>query len=361
MLFLPSAIIDAISLLDKRRDSIKFALMFMVLFVLFAFNTANADYATYAYQYQYYYQLQGVNLITSRNGLYIYLVKLFNIFGCSYQGFLAFEATVGLLAFAYIAKKICYNPNNLMALYFIYPFMIDVTQVRNFLASAILAIAIYNIIYSTKRYHLLKAFGLICIATGLHFVFIIYFAFLAIPKLRKWDVKSIAIITGCILALEFAGTGLLMRLSTLFSDANKTDSYFSRHVGVGGAVFLTLYFLYIYYEVFVIAASSKSKVNKDIFSLSCMVAATIPLSYISFEFMRLFRNVLLFIYALIINDTYQVTFANQAMYKSRSRFNMQYLSLVGMVILSLIALIAVTLKDDVIIPLFQDNLLLSWE
>ena len=156
--------------------NIKFVIFFAITWILFAFNTDNADYQNYANAFKNVgYGLENNYFETG----FLFLTRLAILVGLNYPAFLAMIATISLLL---VASSVFYLTNNrsfVWLLYTIYPFVFDVVQYRNFLAFSIVFFALRFLVDENKK-SLLKFVLLVIIATTIHSSSIIYFAFLLV-------------------------------------------------------------------------------------------------------------------------------------------------------------------------------------
>lgn len=129
----------------RKKDRAVFCLVFLYAFSIFVFNTDNPDFTNY--QNQYYGATGGYS-----EPIFTALVFLFRSIGFNFWVFRGFVAFAGL---ALISRTICkYSPypNLSLFLFLLYPFVIDVVQIRFFLAYSIIVYSIkYIINYQESR------------------------------------------------------------------------------------------------------------------------------------------------------------------------------------------------------------------
>lgn len=179
-----------ISSLIKKKSKIVFFFFFLLLWVIYGFNCSNPDYLNYKYTYDTVLQSTGGEITEP---LFLLLAKGFNLMGANYQTFLCVVSFTGLMLIAIRVWKMSPYPNMVLFLYFIFPFPVDVVQLRFFLAMSL-------IIYSTKYlldFHRYKKtrdifFFLLCItfATGIHYSAIL-FSLMLLPCLTKRRIRTL--------------------------------------------------------------------------------------------------------------------------------------------------------------------------
>lgn len=179
MLYVLTMIVTCLNMLNvfirKKRKFISVSL-FLLLVILMGTNTNNPDY----FVYKDYF-----NLTRSINDFgFMFLIRLFNSLNISYEHFRLILAFIGLLLINITVKKSTNNNSLFYLLYFIYPFFIDVVQIRNFIAYAIVLYAITYLIEGTKNGKT-KFAALVLIASSIHLTSVIYLVFLFIEKIKK--------------------------------------------------------------------------------------------------------------------------------------------------------------------------------
>ncbi len=154
----------------KKRSKLATALMLLFLVCVFCLNTGNPDYDHYEMQYN------GIRIFGSEP-IFAAMNRWFFAAGISYGVFRAVLSLIGLALVACIVLKYSPYPALSLFVYSIYPMTMDVTQLRFFVAYAIVVFGIRFIIHyqlhRTKRDIL---FFLICIAlaTGFHYSSVMY-------------------------------------------------------------------------------------------------------------------------------------------------------------------------------------------
>ena len=109
------------------------------LWIIYAFNTDNADYAAYAK----WYMLTGSGGRQDRFEIgYTLFMVYANKLGLNFQQFLMIYSGIGIFLIAQSLYRYCNYPSFAMLLYFLYPFFFDIVQIRNFMAEAIIFFAL---------------------------------------------------------------------------------------------------------------------------------------------------------------------------------------------------------------------------
>lgn len=204
-------------------------------------NTQNPDFNAYQLNYNTP-SVKGVEFG------YYFLVKIFNFLGFSYSTFRMILSIIGILLIDQTVSKLIKNKSPFYLLYFIYPFFMDVVQIRNFLA---MALFIFSAPYltSNKKTDLLKFLVIMFIASSIHLISVFYFPLAFFVKFfkNKKNILFKILFTEFVVFLIFISSNeyLFNHFSNfLFSVINSFDYranfYFYKQTRLG---FLYLWFL----------------------------------------------------------------------------------------------------------------------
>lgn len=281
----------------NARKSLIFSCLFLVLWVIFGFNTANADQLSY----QNWYRLTGLsNQILDRFEIGFSIgYRLGNILKLDFQTYLAVFSFIGLALVANSIYRYAKKPCLVILLYFIYPFLFDVVQLRNFMAFAIMMYSL-RFLESFNKENVIKF--LLCFVISMSFhsssFFYIFFLF-AYLKDFKWITKiSIFMTMGCILIAVF-GRGLIMR----FIDSETAQIYLfegmasSKMIGYLLFACLTVILVYKYNK-----SNVKNTVSNEflIYIIPLTIVST-PFILLNSQFYRFYRNMILITYIVLTN------------------------------------------------------------
>ncbi len=132
--------------------------------IVFVFSTKNADLVAYQNNYLY-----GGNI---SEPIFVKLEELFRSFDFSYAFFRGFLCLLGFFLIAKTFFDLSPYPNVCLFLYLLYPFCLDVVQVRSFVSCAIVIFSIRFILdfhKTHKKRNILFFFIGIAAATGFHY------------------------------------------------------------------------------------------------------------------------------------------------------------------------------------------------
>lgn len=234
-----------------------------------------------------------------------------NEFGLSYQEYKfvssLFFFTVLLL---YIWKIVKGKLIIFLSLYMIYPFLMDVIQVRNFMFVVLLFVGMYYLSYATTwRY--LKFSSIMLIAATFHTVALLYLPFALFKKWinKKWIkyILYIPILVGILMPVYADWTKSNWMLAwMLLTDTNTSVAHYAQYVMEtnNGLVYLARYFVLIFIVMFLYRIQDAMKnrnhnfsiYTKNIYLLSLYCLIFLPLFPMFIDLgARLLRNLLYFV------------------------------------------------------------------
>lgn len=347
-----------------RNKKLSAGILAFYMWILLAFSFGNTDYASYENQYQYYNTINR-NYSISNFG-YQALCRLFYPMGINYASFLIIEASIIMVLYYIFAVKNCKNPYLCLLLVCIYPFIIDTTQVRTFFAAALMitAISIYAEGKGVRSYIGMLIF--LMLAFSIHFSFAAFLIFLMMPLMREKYIPLWVVIVALIEVLVFSNTG---RLALLITSESQLDRYFGKSVSGLTVMFLIIYFIVMYLPV-VITGKHLDSWNEDgskekrfaeiVIKVNILMLIFVPYCFITNDFMRYFRSTFVLNYVMLINSDYI------RQQKDFQKINLHHIPvthfLLGVEIaFALFSNYFYILKlywDTVVLPLFQNNLLI---
>ena len=164
-----------------------FWIMVFILWLISGFCYENADTEIYSYRY---YQFEHVSSLSEVG--FTYLMKLFNNMNVSFNVFLKIIYAFIFCVVAWFINKNSRYPNIAIALYAIFPFCIDVVQLRSTLAFSFVLIGIDSLLNEEDN-----------ILTYLKYIFCVFLAmsihassilFLALVIAKKYSIKHTLLI-----------------------------------------------------------------------------------------------------------------------------------------------------------------------
>ena len=295
----------------RKESKIAYTLLFIWMFILFAFNYMNADYMMYERQYIRYgigEQFYGVEI------LWQFLCKFFYNMHLPYSIFLIFYSSICMFLLNKSLTKFSKYKSLALSCFFAFPFFLEVVQIRDFMAICIVIFGL-QFLYNDQDSHGTLKYILCCfIATGFHYISLFYL-FLIIVK--KFDLKKLCffIIPIVMFLTVIAKSNILLSIISHFIPISKFEAYF---VSGNWQVSLAITLLSICLQLFVIVVLSitlnyykkrpltlelEKKIQFLKFVLKCnlVLLLAVPIYFYTFEFTRVFRGLLLLDYIAITN------------------------------------------------------------
>ncbi|MED4447568.1 MAG: EpsG family protein [Bacillota bacterium] len=275
----------------------------LLLCILMGANTVNPD--IYAYTIAYDPNRQG-----SDYG-YMLLVKFFNLLGFEYAGFRMITSIFGILLIHQTVKKFIKNHSPFYLLYFIYPFFIDIVQVRNFLVMAIFIFSI-PFLLSNKKIDMIKYIVLMLLASTIQLTGLVYLPIVFLVRLRKSAfIRLILVITIILLVIISLYRPLLNGLSNIiisnfggFDDRIADYSHIQTNFG-----FLLLWSLQIINFLLIVWANRIYKRNNDICKSDGELRNLAETNGINSKFMILTLWINIFAFVFLPFYVFQITFS----------------------------------------------------
>ena len=347
----------------KRNSKIVAFLLFALLWVLFGWNTDNADYANYERGYS---SAHGAFRFNSEVGFQL-LYKLFILAGLEYKHFLIILSFIGLLIIYKTIKIYTENIAIVLALYLIFPFIIDVVQFRNFLIMSIVLYGTHFIIEEKRRGTLIFVI-LVLFATSIHYSALFYLFFILI---RQKNISSLTILSLIItvFGLITVFTDLIPNLAMIFVPSEKIDHWFSNRFNWGIIIAVVIYainYFFIHYAYLKIRSETESKRQERdnnsqntnfkfveaVYKINIILLMLFPLLVFNMIFFRLDRNI--FILNFIV---YSICLVNMES-KSKEKALFGFSVVLYTVSLS-VYYIVYSYYDTVFLPVFQNNSLIG--
>lgn len=233
-----------------------------------------------------------------------------------------------LIIFKTIQKYTEYS-NFAIALFILFPFLSNISQMRNALASAIVLYAMFYLL-DDKKLSLLKYVLLICIAIIFHYASAFYLLFIfSRIKLRKIDFKFItAIVFIVLLFLLLVGNSPLLLIGDVIK-IGRISQWLTANININvnslrgcGILFIFQVISYILFklayhnlvEYCKYSADTKSKISLPIFfdkqkldiayKINILMFLFAPFYLLSPTYFRLFQNVLMFDYCIYASSIF---------------------------------------------------------
>ena len=306
----------------KKRNKIGILFLFMLLFLwtLIAFNTASADFDYYSAMFARI--RSGITYYAVEGGFY-YLCKFAVMLNMDYSFFLKIYSAIGLLLISSTIIKYTKKPWLVLLFYFCYPFILDVAQIRHFMAVAIFTFSVRYLEEFNKK-NLIKYCMFVLLASTQHVLaFSFFFFLLTYVKDNKKNVK----ISIAFMIVLFIVQRNLLDTWIYRSIVSARDAEINYSHGISTRMFLQYALFYSILLGFCIYLNMINNSQSDLlFKISMLSAVFIPLLLIDFQFTRFFRSSIIVIYMYIANGI-------STMEKYNNRFSYGLLFSIFMIII----------------------------
>jgi hypothetical protein len=261
----------------------------ILMCILFSGNQSSADYENYYHLYEVIFN-GGAGFQTSQVGL-VLLFELSSWFGLNYNQFLIFASFSGMLLLSITINKYSKKTNLVYLLYFIYPFLLDVVQIKHFLAMTIIVFTLSFLLSDKKSAKLKFTLGVLIAAT-IHYVALIFLPLFFVTKRSLKQVYFIALCGACMLFLadKFLPLDTIMQS---FMGNDRVNDYFNNRPSWG--FFLPILIQatmlsFIFFARRLLLLKNKNTIYVDlIYKINIYLLILIPLYMINANFERAFR------------------------------------------------------------------------
>lgn len=346
-----------------RKNKKVTVILAIILILLFGWAGENADSSIYLWRYEGY---DSDSLESITEPLFTFIMKAFNACECSFEAFKIILAIFVITSFAIIIAKFTDNINFALLLYFIYPFCMDVVQLRTTLALVFVYFGFLNYFsQKTKVKKIILYCIFVFIAGMIHYSMLVYFI-LIIPMLIKNNkIKEGALWTILLVEIIFVivvgNSGQLNGNSTLTNKINfvlnSAQKYNTK------AVYKTTFEMIISFVLFYVIADYEYKKTKKDSENRIIIKSTIdfnkyimlvvPLLTYTVDLYRLQTGLLLLDY---------ITFSYYFDIKNKAQKDEAIFVILSMMLPALILYLLVLNNNNmytVFLPLFENNTLLQ--
>lgn len=298
-------IILFIYVLLKFKKSLTFLILFLVLGLVCYFSKDLPDMNSYKVFYDSV--ANGVNSNFLGYG-WLALCYIGNLVNLSYYEFKTIVYLLSLIfTFSAICKvtkksKICF------LVYLIFPGMLDIIQIRFFFATSIVVWSIATFLFVKKPKAILYLIS-IFLCSLIHNSCVFYLVFTIAPYIKRISTIKIFAIMILVTSLVFMAfsnyIGKMLTMILPASQAPRIMNYFNNdNTSIFGILIYSLLFL-MFIVVFLCMCNRNHTLKQDKFKrilvINVLLLFAIPLVFISSDFMRIQRAILVLNYAVMID------------------------------------------------------------
>ena len=289
----------------RKNSKTLFYITFFWMWILFTFSYDKADDLMYQ-------NLYAGNLVNKVEIGFTFLCDFFySKLNIPFRFFLGIYGALGLTLVGSTIYKYSNNKSFATACYFIFPFIFDAIQIRNFMAMSILIFALRFLIRN-NRFDWLKYLMLNVIAISIHSFSIIGLFFLTFNWISKKKLFIITIIATIIEYIALKNRTIFINLLSVVITKQKLEAYFTSNAYAPGMssiiksimiIIIMLISIKIIYDF----VRKQNKINEEekfvdiTFKMYIIFILFIPLLFYTNIVMRLPRSMLVLLYILISN------------------------------------------------------------
>ncbi|TYC82198.1 EpsG family protein [Acetobacterium wieringae] len=218
-----------ISTLIKGRGKLFSYLLIFFMWVLFWNGFGYADYLNYKNLYDYV-SYTGTGYSTSQIG-FVMMMKFMSSLGLEYYHFLMLLSFFGMFLIIQTVEKYTDKPQIVYLLYFVYPFLLDVVQVKHFFAMAIVIYCFRYLEQDGKR-NIIKYIIGILLAFSVHSIAIIFLPLVFIKKMQL-NKLYVVVILALLIGVPLAYTEVFQNIATIFVPFQRIEDYFINRAKFG--------------------------------------------------------------------------------------------------------------------------------
>jgi len=291
----------------KKKKPLALFTVLALLIILMASNTHNPDYYIYKRWYEF-------NIIGTSEYLYFFISGLFNKIGFSFDIFRIIYSIICLLLINSTVRKIYGDSVFFWFLYFLYPFMMDVVQVRNFIAMSIFIYAI-PLLLSKKRWDWLIFLALLAAAVFFQKIFILFLPVAFLMKFKESKIFKYIMVIGILIVVMltiFFSSGLGIFADWLLENFAEYDFRINTYMKSNFEFVKQLFFVAANFFLLFLSKNildNRKKIEPERFTrdlkaglqfkfvelmywINLFIFLYSPLIVINSSFSRLFRNVI---------------------------------------------------------------------
>ncbi|MGI6790896.1 EpsG family protein [Aminivibrio sp.] len=327
------------------------AVLLLFMWILFWGNRYSADYEGYSRYYDLFSTLGNYSFLeTHLEPGFVLMNSMGGILGLTYNQFLFFFSLIGFSLLSFSIEKASPKPELVYAFYFLYPFLIDVAQIRFFFAVSLFVYSLKWLSLNSKKSGIKYVFCILLAAsfhiTAFPFVFFIFFRRTSLKKLFIYCLAFTAIIIFLLnqryLFIIFSDSFLISRL----------NAYIETRTRFGHFLFWSMQGMSTFFVFFVRQILKKNSASNEflniIYRLNIFCLLFTPFYMLNGNFFRYYRFIAIPNYIVFSWGLKTIKLKNRAFL---------------LFLLILVPLACATLQiyigniDNLVIPIIQKNLL----
>lgn len=356
------------------KSKIIFWIDFLFMWVLMGWNHSVADYSSY------YIRYTNPEIYGTLEPLYVIFQNTGKMVGLDYSSFQIVMAFIFLFIRMIAIRMLSTSPNFVVGLYLLFPFIMDITQLRMFYATSIILLGIVFLLKRKKIDNIIFILFVI-LATMIHAACICYLLLLIPVNIENFNIKAYLriIIIMCLILFIMLFSGGLYELAHIISSLFGFGTKFIETVFAAGQAYKTtnkiVYMLIIFLFFFVInlifkKARKRYKLSKNenqvmlktiskngelvdiCYKINYTLLIILPFAWFTGDIYRIQHGVLILFYS---------AFSNMDFFKGKKHGSVtlyQIYVTIFIVLYVFLFLVGISsLRESVFLPVFYDNIL----
>lgn len=291
---------------NSIQKKLKFSVFIFFIFmcILAGFNYWNAD--RWAYE-SFYNTVLHEPLFNAELG-FNFLNRISIMLGLSFDSFWLIYFIIGLSLIYRVIYKYTTHPGFALSLYFIFPFLMDVVQIRNFMMMAIVVSAVFLLTEKTRK-NIIVYILLCLLAATIHVAALFYVLFALVPFISKEKLLKIVLVGVPIITILTASIiPIIIQVLPFVEDS--LIIYTRSNISTSLAIFFIFYFLGGIMLIFSLykrfnTTSIKYKISHDfaevILKINILIFMAYPFILYTIDFFRLAQNISVLNYVFFTN------------------------------------------------------------
>lgn len=291
ILFVVGVVANLLVIILKKKSNILACLHIAYSWLVCVFSYDVVDYDNYSNNYA----MLGVGKMELSDTLepgYYFLGKIVSMMGFDYQILRGIMFTIIIFLLVASAKKMKANPNYICVVYSVYPLFMEMIQIRNAFAMAILTFGLCFFLYEEKKMLYLLT---VLFASSFHISFLIYLIFLldgTVMK-KKYFREVFVIVVIVASGLFYIGGKEVPYLNTivsLFDNSDKVNIWLSSSGNFGFVAYGFLIVMAILITYIASVNISNGSFTNFMYRINLLSLVFIPLFMLASTFARLASN-----------------------------------------------------------------------
>lgn len=337
-----------------NKSKLMFVVQMIWMWIVIGFNNGGVDTIVYTNMFRSF--STDSNIFASSDPLYHLFCYGAGVIGWDFNTMNIILTIFALVLYYISIQRLTKKVGIAGSLLLIYPFVENIIQKRNFLASAFVIFA-FSYLFSDKKNRKLIFTIFIFIAAQIHSSAYIYIIFLFLQDIETRKLKKII---KFVLPIAFISIPIMPKIAGILFSASKVNLYFYQlKTSLFDAVcwivlqlIFTLIIAKMHKQNSSVLTEEDRKLEDRIYKMNLISLLFLPLYYYEATFVRIYRNLLVFNYILVANRQSRKTSKNNIILTT---------GWVGYLIVVYLMIYVITGVgyDTLVIPSFENNIIFN--